>query len=355
MLETCREVTGAHATEAKLPEWLPLVSGGRVAVGGDKLRHWGISETWRICWTDGPTTIVKRGAGEEALALDVYEQLLIPYGIAAARLLAAYRGDGFAVLMFEDLGRHSLAAQPSTDGWHAAARLLARMRHQAQGRVGAVGRFRFATAEITDSWVRATAALATVRPDLAGALDGCEPLLVPNLRRLAEAVPETIVHGDFESKNIVLTQAGPCAVDWSTGRIGAHLGDLYSLIRDAGLVGEPTDGIVAAYADEWAVIGAPVVDLDWQLALGGVVWTLRALRWVLEEGIHVVPDAITWIDELVERAGNVTDSLATLYRQNDAIRSASVRPMSRPARAAAGRVSGESGLVPNAATDAAFA
>ena len=34
-----------------------------------------------------------------------------------------------------------------------------------------------------------------------------------------------------------------------------------------------------------------------------MVWTLRALRWVLEEGIHVVPEANTWIDELVERAG----------------------------------------------------
>ena len=47
----------------EFPAWLPLVSGGRVAVGGDKLRHWGISETWRIRWADGATTIVKRGAG----------------------------------------------------------------------------------------------------------------------------------------------------------------------------------------------------------------------------------------------------------------------------------------------------
>lgn len=298
-----------ETAEARLPEWLPLVSGGRVAVGGDKLRHWGISETWRICWTDGPTTVVKRGAGEEALALDVYQKLLIPYQIAAPRLLAAHRGDGFVVLMFEDLGRHTLAARPSADGWLASARLLARIRHQAQGRVGAAGRFRFATAEITDSWVRAAAALATVRPDLAGALDGCEPLLAPNLRRLAETVPETIIHGDFESKNIVLTEAGPWAIDWSTAQVGAHLGDLYGLIRDADVIGEPADGIVAAYGDECAVIGAPVVNLEWQLAFGGVVWTLRALRWVLEEGIHVVPDAITWIDELVERAGNVIDNL----------------------------------------------
>ncbi|GLZ02095.1 hypothetical protein Acsp02_93460 [Actinoplanes sp. NBRC 103695] len=125
------------------------------------------------------------------------------------------------------------------------------------------------------------------------------------MRRLAETVPETIVHGDFESKNIVLTDAGPCAVDWSSAQVGAHLSDLYGLVRDAGLVGGPTDAIVAAYAAETA----PVADLEWQLALGGTVWTLRALRWVLEEGIHVVPESMTWIDELVERAGHVTAAL----------------------------------------------
>jgi len=47
----------------EFPDWLALVSGDRVAVGGDKLRHWGISETWRVGWADDTTTIVKRGAG----------------------------------------------------------------------------------------------------------------------------------------------------------------------------------------------------------------------------------------------------------------------------------------------------
>ena len=292
----------------EFPAWLSLVSADRVAVGGDKLRHWGISETWRIRWTGGSTSIVKRGAGEEAHALDVYEQLLIPGRIAAPRLIAAHRGDDFVVLEFEDVGRHSLAAQPSADGWLAAARLLARLRTEARGRVDAGSRFRFAADEITDTWERARVALAGVRPDLAGALDGCEPLLAPSFRRLAETVPETIVHGDFESKNIVLTDTGPCAVDWSSAQVGAHLGDLYSLVRDAGLAGGPTDAIVAAYADECA----PMADLEWQLALGGTVWTLRALRWVLEEGVHVVPDAKTWIDELVERAGHVTATLRVM-------------------------------------------
>ncbi|RQX01611.1 phosphotransferase [Micromonospora arida] len=301
--------TESQRMQAKLPPWLSLVSDGQAAVGGDRLRHWGISETWRICWTDGSTTIVKRGAGEEALALEVYEQLLMPYRIAAPKLIAAHRGNGFVVLMFEDLGRRSLAEHPTVGGWLATARLLAQLRHAAQERVQASNRFRFSTAEIADTRARAAVALTRVRPDLAGALDACEPVLAPNLHRLAGMIRNTIIHGDFESKNIVLTDAGPYAVDWSTAQIGAHLGDLYSLVRDAGLTNGPTDAIIAAYADECALLGAPAVDLQWQLALGGMVWTLRALRWVLEEGIHVVPDASTWIDELVEQAANATDSL----------------------------------------------
>ncbi len=186
------------------------------------------------------------------------------------------------------------------------------MRHDARGRIRATAPFRFATTEALDELRRARAALAVVRPDLAGCLDDCGPVLAPALRKLAATLPVTIIHGDFESKNLVLTDTGPCAVDWSTAQVGAHLGDLYSLIRDASLVGVPADGIVAAYTNECAVLGAAVADVAWQLSLGGVVWTVRALRWVLEEGVHVLPDSITWIDELVERAGNVTDDLAQL-------------------------------------------
>jgi hypothetical protein len=66
--------------------------------------------------------------------------------------------------------------------------------------------------------------------------------------------------------------------------------------------------------DDCAPRGAPVVDLRWRLALGGIGWTLRALQWVLEEGIHVVPEARTWIDELVARAAAVTGNLRPAAR-----------------------------------------
>jgi hypothetical protein len=292
------------------PEWLDAVAAGRVATGGERLRAWGVSETWRVRWDAGPATIVKRGDGDRAGELDVYERLLTPYRIAAPRLLGSWRGAGRCVLELEDLGRETLEARRTVEGTHAAARLLARLRHDASGRLGAAREFRFAADEITDQWVRATAALAVARPDLAGAIDATGRLLGPHLRRLADTVPDTILHGDFEAKNLVPTAAGPCPIDWDGGRVGAHLGDLYSLIRDAANAGLDTSGVAAAYARECADLGTPAIDLDWQLALGGVVWTLKALRWVVEEGRHVIPEASGWIDELVTRAVRVTADLA---------------------------------------------
>ncbi len=287
------------------PDWLGRVAGGRVPVGGDQLRAWGICDTWRVRWADGTTTVAKRVAGEELTALDVYERLLVPHRIPAPRLLAADRAADHAVLMFEDVGRHSLAETPSLSGFMAAARLLAHLRHDASGLVDA--EFRFGREEILAEWERAVAALAAVRPDLAGALDRCGPALEPHLAWLDATIPDTIVHGDYEAKNLVVGDDGGLhLIDWATAQVGAHLSDLYSLRRDAARLGYPTAPLVDAYIGAG---GDATGSIDRQLAVGGVIWTLRALRWVLEEGIHVTSDAITWVDELVQRARRETDRL----------------------------------------------
>jgi hypothetical protein len=53
------------------------------------------------------------------------------------------------------------------------------------------GEFRFGAEQIADQWVRATAALVSVRPDLAGALAAAGAVLAPNLRRLHDIVTAT--------------------------------------------------------------------------------------------------------------------------------------------------------------------
>ena len=198
-----------------LPDWIDVVTmpGGLTPVRGEKLRHWELCETWRVWWSEGPPTIVKRAAGGEAAEADAHERLLIPYAIAAPRLLAVTRGDDVAVLVLADVGAHTLEQRPSADGFRAAARMLAGMRHAAAGRLGGASEFRLDDHQIMDMWVRVTRGLVARRPDLGSALSGVDHWLPSHLARLRDTVSETIVHGDFESKNLMLTPDGVMAID----------------------------------------------------------------------------------------------------------------------------------------------
>lgn len=284
------------------PDWINTVAGDRIAIGGKQLRHWAFSETWRIRWADGTTTIVKRGSGEMAAELDAYERLVVPYRIPAPELLASHRGDGFVVMMLSDVGSANLEDRPSTAGYEDAARLLAHLRQSTTGRLNAEPVHR--ADDVLDSWARAATALASLRPDLAGALDGTPAVLGPELRRLDGIVAPALVHGDFEAKNLVVGPSGLVAVDWDAARVSSYLVDLYQLIRATGRAGGDTSGLIRAYAGR-----QPDADLDRQITVGGLVWVLGVLPWILEEGVHGVPEMLTWIDELVDEARRLTDNL----------------------------------------------
>lgn len=45
--------------------------------------------------------------------------------------------------------------------------------------------------------------------------------------------------------------------------------------------------------------GTDLATVTDQLLTGGLCWTMSALRWVVEIGVHVVPVSREWIDELV--------------------------------------------------------
>ena len=118
---------------------------------------------------------------------------------------------------------------------------------------------------------------------------------------MATIQPATIVHSDFHAKNLMHGPDGRIVpVDWPLAYLHPHLGDLYCLLRDArkaGLadaVGE--SALPEVFAEESGTSPAAVRD---RMVTGGLCWTTVALCWVLEEGIHVVPESADWIDELV--------------------------------------------------------
>ncbi|MGC4810818.1 phosphotransferase [Micromonospora sp. DT228] len=297
------ELPGQNAVviETTLPGWLPELDG--TIVGADLLRRWALSEVWRIR-LDGATrksVIAKRGIGELAGEARRYQELVVPLGIAAPRLLAE---DGSGVIVLEDLGGDNLEDRPTAEGHEQAVRVLARMRAESALRLGAdpalaVG-LRRSTADLVASAVRAATAMAALRPDLVGALDDPIRAMTRRLEHLSSE-PDTIVHGDFQAKNLLHTSGGGIVtIDWSDAYVHRHLGDLYLLLREGRRQGRiesvRLDALPELFADEAGTDLETVTD---QLVTGGLCWTMDALRWVVEIGVHAVPVSRGWIDELV--------------------------------------------------------
>ncbi|RSM72687.1 hypothetical protein DMB66_04690 [Actinoplanes sp. ATCC 53533] len=159
---------------------------------------------------------------------------------------------------------------------------------------------RRSTADLLAVAARADAAMTALRPDLAGALDDPVRAMTGRLELLS-GEPETIVHGDFQAKNLLSTPGGGIVtVDWSDAYVHPHLGDLYLLLREGRKQGRVESVRIEALPELFAHEAGtdPRVVTD-QLVTGGLCWTMNALRWVVEIGVHAVPVSREWIDELV--------------------------------------------------------
>jgi hypothetical protein len=264
------------------------------------LRGWTVSEVWRIhlAGVTRKSVIAKRGLGELSGEAQIYQELVVPLGIATPRLIAA---GGPGVFVLEDLGGDNLEERPTAEGYEEAVRVLAGMRAESARRLArdpALGaHHRRSDADLVATAERAAAATARLRPDLAGALDEPIQALISCLGRLT-GEPATIIHGDFSGKNLLHTPGGGIiAIDWSDAYVHAHLGDLYLLLREGerqGIV--RMEALPELFAHEAGTDPRTVTD---QMRTGGLYWTLKSLRWIAEVGVHEVPIMRDWIDELV--------------------------------------------------------
>jgi Ser/Thr protein kinase RdoA (MazF antagonist) len=200
------------------------------------------------------------------------------------------------------VGHDTLEQRPDAAGYRAAVRALADMRREAARRLrrdpSIAAGLRLTTADVLDAGRRAGAGLAALRPDLAGCLDRPTQVLIDRLRRVTE--PETLVHGDFHAKNLVHAPDGRVVVvDWPGASVHGHLGDLYCLCREAGRRGR-TDVEGVALPDLFArEAGLDPRTVAEHMTTGGLCWTVLVLRWMVEEGLQVVPESRGWVDDLV--------------------------------------------------------
>ena len=257
------------------------------ALHGELLRRWGSSEVWRLSY--GPHSVIaKRGTDGEAGEALAYERFVVPLGLPAPSLIHQFRDSDAGVLVLADVGRVNLEQEPSAEGFLAGAELVATIRSRSEG-----------ASEFPPERVKELA-------------DQVGPRLTFDLEPLVDALaglqlPAAVVHGDFVPKNLVSDGTRWTAVDWGAAYRAPHLSDLYTLIRDAVALGYDREPIVAAYID---ASGADPLLVERQLLVGGACFCLRALAFVITEGLRTIPDSKHWVDPLLAELEGLVGELA---------------------------------------------
>ncbi|GAA0961222.1 hypothetical protein GCM10009554_77350 [Kribbella koreensis] len=284
-----------------LPTWLDVIAGPvleatqAAAVGelkGEVLREWGSSEVWRLSY-GLRSVIVKRGSDAQRGEGAAYRRFVVPLELPAPRLIHSLETDDAVLLVLADVGRVNLEQEPSADGFLAAAELLAGIRSKPVD----------APSEFTSRQLLELVRRSPAAPALAERLSTAG---VAALDQLHAATAARVVHGDYVPKNLVSDGTRWSVVDWPLAYVAPQLSDLYTLVRDAVAVGHQAEPIVARYVD---AAGADPSLVQRQLSVGGIAFVLRALTWVVEEGVRTVPSSREWIEPLLAELDDVVKGL----------------------------------------------
>ncbi|ADB34529.1 aminoglycoside phosphotransferase [Kribbella flavida DSM 17836] len=285
-----------------LPVWIEAVESAvlkstgapdREELAGELLRQWGSSEVWRLSY-GLRSVIAKRGSDAQAGEGTAYERFVRPLRLPAPELIDLARTDDAVLLVLADVGRVTLELEPSAEGFLASVDLLAQIR-SAQ----VAGESDFGPERVLELADR-------IGTPAAGLRDAIETRLRPALADLHRDVPAAVVHGDFVPKNLVTDGTRWTAVDWPLAHLAPQLSDLYTLLRDAVALGHDREPLINRYCE--AAAADPEL-VHHQTLLGGCTFVLRALSWVVEEGVHTVPSSTDWIaplaTELEDLLGNL--------------------------------------------------
>ena len=125
-------------------------------------------------------------------------------------------------------------------------------------------------------------------------LQQARTVLAKHLESLAHRTPITLLHNDYHAKNLMIRGGRIVPVDWSNAYLGHHLGDLYCLVQEAVDYGIEATVLIEAYFSEADDALEPAFH-QWQVAFGGLCWSVRMLRWTVDQGVRIIPGAEAWI------------------------------------------------------------
>ena len=272
------------------------------------LREWSLSEVYRAALKSGETRIIKWGGQEMAGEADIYKQLVSPLKIRAPHIFDFYGLETSAVIVMEDAGRDNLEQRPDPDLFVEAARELARLRKVASANL----KINLPNETIRTYTVSASDFLTFLEDLLqSDRLSGNHLLLrlqntFPNdLNQLYRTLPLTLVHHDYHAKNLLIQGNGILPIDWSIAYLSPHLGDLYCLIHEAHTWSKvPKEDLLLAFRNE-AGTDLSMEALNRQVAIGGICWLVKTLKWLVYGGTDTIPGSEAWIPDLMNDLDNL--------------------------------------------------
>ncbi|MCA0988502.1 phosphotransferase [Guptibacillus algicola] len=293
-------------------EYIHLVPALKNAVVWKSLRQWSLSEVWRVTMPGGNTMIAKKGMGENSREASVYEHLLRPLKVDSPIIYNAISEGSVGILLMEDVKGKSVEEHPEELYFIEAARKLAAMRSEVRSRLANKGStikdvFYLKKDKLINDlfYIKKQHHVLEINQDviLQHALD----ILPKQLEELYKRFPVTITHNDFYPKNMVRVNKQVTIIDWANANLSPHLGDLYCLISSAEDYGVSAKKLTDAYRNE--VEEELSVDLEWQITMGGICWTIYMVRWLIDHGAEAIPESKEWIPGMVTELDRLLHSL----------------------------------------------
>jgi hypothetical protein len=278
------------------------------------LRKWSLSEVYRITTKPGETRIVKWGGDEMAGEAAIYSALLVPLCIRSPIIYHRCTNEHGGLFIMEDAGPYDLEQAPQAAYFIEAARELARLRSSATENLSldkvsplALNKY-IVTAEhflqqLDDLERASTESNIHI-------LQKALTLLPKRIKQLYQEIPLTLVHHDYQAKNLLIQGEHILPIDWSNAYLSPHLGDLHRLISEAySMSNVPANEMLEAYLDELGSNEMKMEYLVWQVKMGGICWLIRTLRWLVYGGTDTIPGSVDWLPDIFEDMDKLLDQL----------------------------------------------
>lgn len=299
---------------ASFLEYSDLLPSLKEEASWELLRQWSLSEVWRVSKQDGDSFIIKKGIGENSREVAVYKHLLIPLELDVPTIYKAYEDKAMGLIIMKDLKGVTLEHDPQHKDFVEAAKTLAKTRNKV--RLGMIeGKLTkesysanyISEENIIDDLMYISQQSEYIETGQDVFLKTALNVLPYHVGQLYKNFPITLTHNDYHSKNIIKNNEGITVIDWASTYLSPHLGDLYCLISSAKEYNiTPTD-LIYAYCEE--IDDSWSCDIEWQINIGGICWTIHVLRQLLDYGVKAIPVAREWIPEMINDIHMLLDDL----------------------------------------------